>query len=90
MSKDKNIDAVFKILPLFELAKAEGTELAIQSYLNYLSRMYIQLLGTNNDDWAQLINGLMKIGVDAEHSQVKRIVLHLTNQMNEGGVVDGI
>lgn len=90
MSKDKNIDAVFKILPLFELAKAEGTELAIQSYLNYLSRMYIQLLGANNDNWAQLINGLMKIGVDAEHSQVKRIVLHLTNQMNEGGVVDGI
>lgn len=90
MSEDKNIDSVFKILPLFELAKAERTELAIQSYINYLSRMYIQLLGANNDDWAQLINGLMKIGVEAEHSQVKRIVLHLTNQMNKGGVEDGI
>ncbi len=90
MSKDKNIDAVFKILPLFELAEAERTESTIQSYLNYLSRIYIQLLGANNDDLAQLINGLMKIGVDAEHSQVKRIVLHLTNQMNKGGVEDGI
>lgn len=90
MSKDKNIDAVFKILPLFESAKADMAEEHIQSYLNYLSRMYIQLLGANNDDWAQLINGLMKIGVEAEHSQVKRIVLHLTNQMNKGGVEDGI
>lgn len=90
MSKDKNIDAVFKILPLFELAKDDMAEEHIQSYLNYLSRMYIQLLGANDETWAQLINGLMKIGVEAEHSQVKRIVLHLTNQMNKGGVVDGV
>lgn len=90
MSKDKNIDAVFKILPLFELAKADMAEEHIQSYINYLSRMYIWLLGANDETWAQLINGLMKIGVEAEHSQVKRIVLHLTNQMNKGGVEDGI
>lgn len=90
MSKDKTIDAVFKILPLFETAKADMVEAHIQSYMNYLSRIYIQMLGANNEAWAQMINGLMKIGMDAEHNQVKRIVLHLTNEIYKGGVVDGI
>lgn len=90
MKKDKSVDAVFKILPLFEMAKAEMTEDYIQSYVNYLSRVYIQVLGMENMAWAQMINGLMELGMLADHAQVKRIVLHLTNEMNKGGVENAV
>ena len=90
MKKDKSVDAVFKILPLFEMAKAKMSEDYIQSYVNYLSRVYIQVLGMENIAWAQMINGLMELGMSEDHAQVKRIVLHLTNESNKDGVGNAV
>lgn len=77
MSQNKRVDGIYKILPLFEAAEQGKDEFALQCYLSYLSRVYIQYLGRGSEEICDLIQGLIKLKGEAEQKDVKRVVLHM-------------
>lgn len=77
MSQNKRVDGIYKILPLFEATEQGKDDFALQCYLSYLSRIYIQYLGRGNEEICDLIQGLIKLKGEAEQKDVKRVVLHM-------------
>ena len=77
MSQNKRVDGIYKILPLFEATEQGKDDFALQCYLSYLSRIYIQYLGRGNEEICDLIQGLIKIKGEAKQKDVKRVVLHM-------------
>ena len=77
MSQNKRVDGIYKILPLFEATEQGKDYFALQCYLSYLSRIYIQYLGRGNEEICDLIQGLIKLRGEAEQKDVKRVVLHM-------------
>ena len=77
MSQNKRVDGIYKILPLFEAAIREKDDFALQCYLSYRSRIYIQYLGRGNEEICDLIQGLIKLKGEAKQKDVKRVVLHM-------------
>ena len=77
MSQNKRVDGIYKILPLFEMTEQGKDDFALQCYLSYLSRIYIQYLGRGNEEICDLIQGLIKLKGEAEQKDVKRVVLHM-------------
>lgn len=77
MSQNKRVDGIYKILPLFEATEQGKDEFALQCYLSYLSRVYIQYLGRGNEEICDLIQGLIKLKGEAGQKDVKRVVLHM-------------
>ena len=77
MSQDKRVDGIYKILPLFEATEQGKDDFALQCYLSYLSRIYIQYLGRGNEEICDLIQGLIKLKGEAKQKDVKRVVLHM-------------
>lgn len=77
MSQNKRVDGIYKILPLFEATEQGKDDFALQCYLSYLSRIYIQYLGRGNEEICDLIQGLIKLRGEAEQKDVKRVVLHM-------------
>ena len=77
MSQNKRVDGIYKILPLFEATEQGKDDFALQCYLSYLSRIYIQYLGRGNEEICYLIQGLIKLRGEAEQKDVKRVVLHM-------------
>ena len=77
MSQNKRVDGIYKILPLFETTEQGKDDFALQCYLSYLSRIYIQYLGRGNEEICDLIQGLIKLKGEAEQKDVKRVVLHM-------------
>ena len=77
MSQNKREDGIYKILPLFEATEQGKDDFALQCYLSYLSRIYIQYLGRGNEEICDLIQGLIKLRGEAEQKDVKRVVLHM-------------
>lgn len=77
MSQNKRVDGIYKILPLFEATEQGKDDFALQCYLSYLSRIYIQYLGRGNEEICDLIQGLIKLKGEANQKDVKRVVLHM-------------
>ena len=77
MSQNKRVDGIYKILPLFEATEQGKDDFALQCYLSYVSRIYIQYLGRGNEEICDLIQGLIKLRGEAEQKDVKRVVLHM-------------
>ena len=77
MSQNKQVDGIYKILPLFEATEQGKDDFALQCYLSYLSRIYIQYLGRGNEEICDLIQGLIKLKGEAKQKDVKRVVLHM-------------
>ena len=77
MSQNKRVDGIYKILPLFEATEQGKDDFALQCYLSYLSRIYIQYLGRGNEEICDLMQGLIKLRGEAEQKDVKRVVLHM-------------
>ena len=77
MSQNKRVDGIYKILPLFEATEQGKDDFALQCYLSYLSRIYIQYLGRGNEEICDLIRGLIKLKGEAKQKDVKRVVLHM-------------
>lgn len=77
MSQNKRVDGIYKILPLFEATEQGKDDFALQCYLSYLSRIYIQYLGRGNEEICDLIQGLIKLRGEAKQKDVKRVVLHM-------------
>ncbi len=77
MSQNKRIDGIYKILPLFEATDNGKDDFALQCYLSYLSRVYIQYLGRGNEEICDLIRGLIYLKNNANQKDVRRVVLHM-------------
>lgn len=85
MSQNKRIDGIYKILPLFEATSGGRDEFALQCYLSYLSRVYIQYLGRDAEEICDLIQGLIHLGGGAEQKDVRRVVLHMIKLVEKEG-----
>ena len=77
MSQNKRVDGIYKILPLFEATEQGKDDFALQCYLSYLSRIYIQYLGRGNEEICDLIQGLIKLKGEAKQKDVKRVDLNM-------------
>lgn len=77
MSQNKRVDGIYKILPLFEATEQGKDDFALQCYLSYLSRVYIQYLGRGNEEICDLIRGLIYLKNNANQKDVRRVVLHM-------------
>lgn len=77
MSQNKRVDGIYKILPLFEATEQGKDDFALQCYLSYLSRVYIQYLGRGNEEICDLIRGLICLKNNANQKDVRRVVLHM-------------
>lgn len=85
MSADKRVDGIYKILPLYEAVVAGESELALQGYMAYLSRVYIQYMGIGDDEICELIKGLIHLRDGAKHDDVKRVVFHIISALKRNG-----
>lgn len=86
MSKNKTVDAIYKILPLFENVKQTGSEMLLENYLAYLNRVSVYFLGENDEQIYRNIRGLEKLGCEAEIEQVRRVVFHMIGLVKKEGV----
>lgn len=84
MSKNKRIDGIYKILPLFEDMSVSHDENMLNDYLAYLSRMYIRYLGYGNNEISELIKGLMFLKDEATQKEVHRVVFHIISLLEKG------
>lgn len=75
MDKSKEIDALYKILTLYE--DTEKGIITAESYLNYLDRLYVKWIGIGNYDVINTIKGLWHLGIDAGHRRVKSMVFNM-------------
>lgn len=77
--KEKEINAIFNILVQFEKIFDEEDCVTVKDYCNYLDRLYIQYLGSDQKEIADVIKGLYIVADKAPHETVKRVVFHIIN-----------
>lgn len=81
--KDKNIDLFYKIIALYEDMHNKSNKVDENSYLRYLNRLYVLYLGKENEEIYNLINGLIKLGAEANHDTVKSVAFHLISLVDK-------
>lgn len=81
MSKNKRIDGIYKILPMYEDA-VENAEL-FDDYLAYLSRIYVRYMGYGNKEIAESIKGLIELQDNIIHDDVHRVVFHMISLLEK-------
>lgn len=84
MNKSKEIDALYKILALFEDIENDKSPVTTESYLSYVNKLYIKWLGIGNDDIYNTLKGLENLGAKIEHRQVKSMVFHMIGLVERG------
>ena len=77
MNKEKEINSFYKILVLYEDMVKGCSGVTVDSYLNYLDKLYVKWLGTGNAEIYNTIKGLWTLGIEAEHRTVKSTVFHM-------------
>ena len=77
MTKKEKINEIYAILIQFE----KKNEV---SYLNYLDRLYMWYFGDNNEQIYNSLKGLYKMGLNATHDTVKRMVFHMISVLDKG------
>lgn len=83
MSKNKRIDGIYKILPLYE--DAVKNVCPFDDYLAYLSRVYIRYIGYGNQEITESIKGLIELKNAVEHDEVHRVVFHIISLLEGEG-----
>lgn len=73
--KEKDISSIYKILVLYE--NINDSELSINSYLNYIDRLYVYWLGLGEEEIYGILKGLWMLGYSAGHRRVKSMVFHM-------------
>lgn len=77
MDKVKEINSIYKILALYEDINKEGINITLESYLNYIDRLYVKWLGIGNMEIYETLKGLWLLGDKAGHRRVKSMVFHM-------------
>lgn len=83
MSKIQDINAIYKILGLYEDIEKKDSPVDLESYMAYLDRLYIQWLGSGISEIYNPIKGLYRLGEDATHKQVKSTVFGIIEFLNK-------
>lgn len=77
MSKNKRIDGIYKILPMYENVLETKDDEVLNDYLAYLSRVYIRYIGYKNKEIAEIVKGLIHLQDAATQEDVHRVVFHM-------------
>lgn len=83
---EKEISSIYKILVLYEEIEKNESLDNIDSYLNYLDRLYVYWLGIGDKEIYEIIKGLWILGENAGHKRVKSMVFHLIDIIKKGSV----
>lgn len=84
MSKNRRIDGIYKILPLYEAMIDGEDKISIESYIGYLRRIYVKASGWGIQEIPELIKGLITLGDRASQKEVRQIVLHMIGIIERG------
>ena len=87
MGKIQDINAIYKILGLYEDIEKVDSPVDLESYMVYLDRLYIQWLGSGMSEIYNSIKGLYILADKATHKQVKSTVfgiIEILNKLDEG------
>ena len=82
MNKNKEISALYKILVLYE-EFIENKSPNIDSYLNYIDRLYVYWIGVGDKEIYEILKGLWVLGANAGHKRVKSMVFHIIDLINK-------
>lgn len=83
VTKKQRINSIFYILIQFEQMIDDSTDVTEDTYKNYLDRVNIWYLGRGDEEIGYAIEGLKKMGKNATHDTVKRIVFHIISLINK-------
>lgn len=83
MNRNRDINAIYKILGLYEDINKADSPVNIESYLAYLDRLYISWLGSGIYEIYNPIKGLYILGGEATHQQVKSTVFNLIEHIEK-------
>lgn len=84
MGKEKEISSIYKILILYEEVEKNKSLNKINSYLNYLDRLYVYWLGIGEKEIYEIIKGLWILNINAGHKRVKSMVFHIIDIIKKG------
>lgn len=85
VDKNKVIGKLFYILCQFEKIGDTTSEVTLQSWRNYLDRLYIWFLGYGNQDVCVALKGLQRAGKELKLDTVRRVVFDMISIIKEGG-----
>lgn len=85
MDNNKEISAIYKILVLYEELMNNKSPINIDSYLNYIDRLYVYWFGIGEEEIYGILKGLWKLGINAGHKRVKSLVFHIIDIINKQG-----
>ena len=77
MFKKKRIDRIYEILIQYEDLKKQKGNVTELSYKNYIDRLVTWYVGYGNEEIEYSLRGLYKLGSQASHDTVRRIVFHI-------------
>jgi hypothetical protein len=86
MDKEREISSIYKILILYEEVEKNKCIEKLNSYLNYLDRLYVYWLGNGKKEIYEIIRGLWALGINAGHKRVKSMVFHMIDIIKKGSV----
>ena len=79
MFKKERIDRIYEILIQFEKLQGQEDNVTEASYRNYIDRLVTWYIGYGNEEIEYALKGLYKLGAQAEHDTVRRMVFHIIN-----------
>ena len=82
-TKRQRIDSIFYILVQFEQMIDCLNGVTENTYRNYLDRINVWYLGRGNEEIGYAIEGLKKMGKNANHDTVRRIVFHIIDILDK-------
>lgn len=85
MNIEKEINNLYKILALYEELGKENSVINLDSYLNYIDKLYVRWIGINNSNIYNSLKGLWILGESAGHKRVKSTVFDMISQVERGG-----
>lgn len=77
MTKRERIKSIYKILRQYEKIGQPGSNVTVETYKNYLDRLYVWYLGYGVEEIYIGLKGLYMLGDTASHDTVKRMVFHI-------------
>lgn len=83
MLKKERIGRIYDILIQFEKLQSQETNVTEASYRNYIDRLITWYIGYGNEEIEYALKGLYKLGIQAEHDTVRRIVFHIIDILDK-------
>ena len=82
LTKPKMIQYIYKVLLLFEDVQDVNSEVTESDYRSYLNRMFV--LFSKEVEITQYVSGLIDLGAEATHANVKASVFHMIKLIDKG------